>query len=89
MVNPSLSNTVIFSAPSAWGKTHYARALQLKLGCCGVVEEWNVDQEVHQGHLHLTNAPIDSLDQVKAPFTLVLVRVPSNVKAEQYLLGMA
>lgn len=67
--------TVIFSAPQGWGKTHHAIQLAQRLGCDGVVDEWKPGDAIVDGQLHLTNVSgsqitLDALNSHTGPVML-------------------
>ena len=45
----------ILSLPAGSGKSNIADQLAQRLGCTGVVDEWNTDKPFTPGALHLTN----------------------------------
>lgn len=62
--------TTILALPQGCGKTSMARALADKLGCTGVIDEWNPKTALTPDALHLTNdvsAVCGAIDLVSAP----------------------
>lgn len=78
--------TVIFSAPQGWGKTHHAIQLAQRFGCDGVIDEWKPGDAIVDGQLHLTNASgshavLAALNNHPSPATLHQAFSP----AQEYL----
>ncbi len=55
-----MKKTIIVYDPKPSGKSAFGQALASVLGCTAVVDGWLHCDELQDGALHLTNAPLDS-----------------------------
>lgn len=70
-------NTILFSAPSGWGKTTHADELRQQYGCASVVDDWKPGDPVQPGAIHLTNHhPSKFPEGIKFPSCRVIAYAP-------------